>query len=212
MAGKGVPHWQLAALSYLSCLSCRPAPPLCSSVKSGQKSAMPTVFSHAMLPLAASAALGRRRIPPRLAMLGAMLALLPDLDVIGFPLGIGYGSQWGHRGFTHSLVFALLAAGLAASLWRGARSLTAFLFLFACVVSHPLLDLLTDGGQGVMLLWPFDDRRLFLDWQPIRVSPIGARFFTERGLETVRSELLLVWLPALLVAIAGMVWRRRRGT
>jgi inner membrane protein len=68
--------------------------------------------------------------------------------------------------------------------------------------------MLTDGGQGVMLLWPFDTTRWFLPWQPIRVSPIGGRFFTTRGLETVWSELLLIWLPALIVV--GLAQRRRR--
>jgi inner membrane protein len=26
------------------------------------------------------------------------LAMLPDLDVIGFALGVQYGDPWGHRG------------------------------------------------------------------------------------------------------------------
>ena len=172
---------------------------------------MTTIFTHAMLPLAASAGLGRARIAPRLAMLGAMLAAAPDLDVIGFRFGIGYGSEWGHRGFTHSLVFAALVPALIALLWRPARSMSAYLFLVACLASHALMDMLTDGGQGVMLLWPFDKARLFLDWQPIRVSPIGARFFTERGLETVRSELLTVWLPAFVLVVMGIVRRRAKG-
>ena len=37
------------------------------------------------------------------------LALLPDADVIGLPLGIRYQAPFGHRGATHSLVFALAA-------------------------------------------------------------------------------------------------------
>lgn len=171
---------------------------------------MTTIFTHAMLPLAASAGLGRRRVAPRLAMLGALLAMAPDLDVIGFRFGIGYGSEWGHRGFTHSLLFAALIPALIALMWRPARSLGAWLFLFACLASHAAMDMLTDGGQGVMLLWPFDKARLFLDWQPIRVSPIGARFFTERGLETVRSELLTVWLPVLLLVAMGVLRRRAK--
>lgn len=171
---------------------------------------MPTIFSHALVPLAAGVALGRGRIAPQVALMGAYLAVVPDFDVIGFRFGIGYASEWGHRGFTHSLPFAALVAGAIALAWWRARSLGAWLFLFACMASHPLLDLLTDGGQGVALLWPFDGTRRFLDWQPLRVSPIGARFFTERGLETVRSELLLIWLPALLVAGTAAGWRRRR--
>ena len=171
---------------------------------------MTTIFTHAMLPLAASAGLGRQRIAPQLAILGALLAAAPDLDVIGFRFGIGYGSEWGHRGFTHSLMFAALVPMLIALVWRRARSFGAWLFLFACLASHAAMDMLTDGGQGVMLLWPFDKARLFLDWQPIRVSPIGARFFTERGLETVRSELLIVWLPALLLVALGIFRRRAK--
>ncbi|BAK68207.1 hypothetical protein SLG_35320 [Sphingobium sp. SYK-6] len=171
---------------------------------------MPTIFSHALLPLATGAALGRRRIAPPLALAGAFLAAAPDLDVIGFRFGIGYASEWGHRGFSHSLAFAAAAAGLLALSWRPARSIGAFVFLFLCMASHPLLDMLTDGGQGVALFWPVDKTRLFSDWQPIRVSPIGARFFTARGLETVRSELMLIWLPALLLSVACYAWRRMR--
>ncbi|MBN8817407.1 MAG: metal-dependent hydrolase [Sphingomonas sp.] len=171
---------------------------------------MPTIFSHALIPLAAGAALGRRRVAPAIALAGAALAVLPDLDVIGFRLGIGYESQWGHRGFTHSLVFAALVAGMFALFWRRARSPDAALFLFASMALHPLLDMLTDGGQGVMLLWPFDTTRWFLPWQPIRVSPIGGRFFTTRGLETVWSELLLIWLPALVLLWLAQRHRRAR--
>lgn len=35
-------------------------------------------------------------------------AVLPDIDSIGFALGIPYGSLFGHRGLTHSLLFALI--------------------------------------------------------------------------------------------------------
>lgn len=172
---------------------------------------MPTIFSHALLPLAAAAVLGRRRISVPLALAGAALAVLPDLDVVGFRFGHGYASDWGHRGLSHSLAFALAVSGLIALVWARARSPGAFLFLFASMVSHMLLDLLTDGGQGVMLLWPFSETRWFLPWQPIRVSPIGLRFFSVRGLETVRSELILIWLPSLLIA-GGMLAARRRRT
>ncbi len=169
---------------------------------------MPTIFTHAFIPIAASATAGRARIPAKLALVGAALAILPDFDVIGFRFGIDYGSQWGHRGFSHSLLAAALGAGLIALLWRGARSVVAILFLFCAMASHACLDLLTDGGQGVMIFWPVDHTRYFLPWQPIRVSPIGVRFFTGRGLETAGSELLTVWLPALLIAVAGIVLLR----
>jgi inner membrane protein len=171
---------------------------------------MPTVFSHALVPLVAGRVAGRACVPTRVAMLGALLSIAPDFDVIGFRFGIGYEHIWGHRGASHSLLFAALVAGAIALVWRDARSMGRALFLFLSMVSHSLLDLLTDGGQGVALLWPFDGTRLFLPVQPIRVSPIGARFFTERGLETVWSELLMIWLPCALVLAGAYLWRRAR--
>jgi len=43
-------------------------------------------------------------------MAGVACSVMPDLDVIGFRFGIRYGDFWGHRGFTHSLLFAALLA------------------------------------------------------------------------------------------------------
>ena len=149
-------------------------------------------------------------MPLRVAILGAVLAVAPDADVIGFRLGVGYEDVWGHRGATHSFAFAALVTAAIALVWREARTAGRMLFLFASMASHPLLDMLTDGGHGVALFWPFDTTRYFLPWQPIRVSPIGARFFTARGLETVASELLLIWLPCAIVFASGWLMRRRR--
>lgn len=171
---------------------------------------MPTIISHAIIPLAVAGASGRARLPARVALLGALLAMAPDADVIGFRLGVGYGEVWGHRGATHSLAFAALFAAGISLLWKEARTAGRVLFLFAAMASHPLFDMLTDGGHGVALFWPFDTGRYFLPWQPIRVSPIGARFFTARGLETVASELLLIWLPSVLILSFAWLWRRHR--
>src|SRR5436190_9243225 len=43
------------------------------------------------------------------------LSLVPDADVVGFPLNVEYGDPWGHRGATHSLAFAS-AVGLVVGL------------------------------------------------------------------------------------------------
>ena len=73
---------------------------------------MPTVISHAVVGASLSV-LAPNDIPKwRLAIVLAILPILPDLDVIGFSLGIDYGHPLGHRGFTHSLLFALLLAAI----------------------------------------------------------------------------------------------------
>lgn len=165
---------------------------------------MPTIVTHAVVPLALAAAAGRTRISPKLAIAGAVLAMLPDADVAGFALGIDYADPWGHRGATHAIAFAVMMTGAIALLWREARSIGAFLFLAVAMASHGLLDSLTNGGLGAALLWPVSDARIFAPVTPILVSPIGASFFSARGVATLMSELELVWLPS--IAIAGTVW------
>ena len=39
--------------------------------------------------------------------MGAICTIVPDFDVIGFAFGVSYGDVLGHRGFTHSLLFAV---------------------------------------------------------------------------------------------------------
>jgi len=138
----------------------------------------------------------------RLAVLLSVFSLLPDADAIGFRLGIPYGAPWGHRGATHSLVFALLVAVLATplnTLFRLTKTRLFFL-VFVCVASHGLLDALTDGGRGIALLWPFMNARYFAPWRPIPVAPIGLRFLSARGLYVALAELAL-FLPLFIYGL-----------
>ena len=142
--------------------------------------------------------------------------MLPDADVAAFALGIPYSHWLGHRGFTHSLPFALVlgaAATLLAAppgypLALGRRWLLLFFSLLAA--SHGLLDIFTDGGLGVALLSPLDDTRHFAPWTPIQVSPLSLRrFLTMKGLLVLASEALWVWLPCAAL-LAGIKLTRRR--
>lgn len=164
---------------------------------------MPTIFTHPAVPLAIGIGLGRKIVSTRLLMSGAIGSVLPDLDVVAFRLGIPYAAEFGHRGFSHSLVFALIISMLGAFCWRRLRTsfLRSFLFLFMAVSSHGVLDAFTNGGLGIALFWPWSKQRYFAPYQPIEVSPLGiARFFSERGDEVLKSELVWVWLPALTIA------------
>ena len=167
---------------------------------------MPTLLAHAAVPLALRIAAGRGRIPVRLLGAGLAACILPDADVAAFALGIPYADAFGHRGASHSLAFACVVALTAAASARWLRCSTpmAFAFVFACALSHPLLDAMTSGGLGVALLWPASDARWFAPWRPIRVSPFANGFFSARGVATLWSELRWVWLPLLVAAGA---WR-----
>lgn len=143
-----------------------------------------------------------------------MCSIIPDVDVIGFRFGIHYGDFWGHRGFTHSVVFAfLLASFVAFALFRREASvigrLSLFAYIFLATASHGVLDAMTNGGLGVAFFSPFENSRYFLPWRPIRVSPIGVtQFFTPRGFSILQNELLWIWVPAIL--FASVVWLLRR--
>ncbi len=169
---------------------------------------MPTIFTHAVVPLAIAVAAGRGFISPKIAIAAAVFAIVPDADVVGFRFGIEYAHEWGHRGASHSIAFAALCAGAMALLWKEARSLIAFAFLTLAMASHGLLDTLTNGGLGAALWWPLSDARVFAPHTPVRVSPIGAGFFSMRGVETLLSELRWIWLPCFVMAFAG--WGLRR--
>lgn len=138
--------------------------------------------------------------------------MLPDADAIGFAFGVRYGSIFGHRGLTHSIAFAVLVGFLVGTFAFGKQSTASRLKLvlyFALVtLSHPLLDALTNGGLGVALFAPFSAERYFFPWRPIEVSPIGMRFFSERGLEVLASEVIWVWLPALLIWLTARMYRQ----
>ena len=174
---------------------------------------MASVLSHPAAILGLSPWFRSRGVRRRAALFGVFCAVLPDVDAVGFWLGVPYGSAWGHRGLTHSiLAAAVVAAACAAGAFRAERSRIAILFfLFLCGASHGFFDAMTDGGLGVAFLAPFDRGRFFLPWRPVRVSPIGLHgFFGPRGLAILESELLWIWLPCVALGAAGVVWRRTR--
>ena len=142
------------------------------------------------------------------------VSLVPDLDVIGFSLGVAYGDPWGHRGATHSIVFAIV---LGVVIGTAACAMTlpflrTTIIATVVLVSHPLLDTLTDGGLGCALFWPFELTRYFAPWQPIPVAPIGIHFLSSSGLAVAATELVL-FAPVFLYAAwprmsAGKGWSR----
>jgi inner membrane protein len=130
------------------------------------------------------------------------LSMLPDADVIAFKLGIPYEHPFGHRGATHSFVFAALMGLLAYGAARPLKlpPLRTALFVWLTVTTHPLLDTLTDGGLGCELFWPFSTERYFAPWSPIPVAPIGAHMFSARGLYVVIVE-AVIFSPLFIFAL-----------
>ena len=152
---------------------------------------------------------GHRTIwhPFSAAVVWSGLSLLPDADVVGSRLGVQYEDPWGHRGATHSFAFAVvvsLVAYLFAKVARFDARRTALIVL-AVVVSHPLLDTLTDGGLGCALLYPFSNERFFAPWTPLPVAPIGRAFLSMEGLRVAVFEIV-----ALLPVLAYALWPKSK--
>jgi inner membrane protein len=174
-----------------------------------------SAFSHAVAALGIGACFYRPGTPKRVWVMGTFCSAIPDLDVIGFRFGIRYADFWGHRGFTHSLLFAALTASAVVLIGfrqttPGLGRLSLGVYFFLATASHGFLDAMTDGGLGVAFFAPFEVHRYFLPWTPIRVSPIAVgQFFSERGLAVIQSELLWIWLPTAFLAVSAWIFRRR---
>jgi inner membrane protein len=134
---------------------------------------MPTPVAHSLVGAGLVAAVlprraGRARYWRWALVAGAALANAADMD---FFLVFVFRSRAWHRGFTHSLVFALvvflcflLALGRAR-----AREAVAFGLAYA---SHVLLDFATTKTSGGLeLLWPFSFDRLGLRWWGLSELP-----------------------------------------
>lgn len=175
---------------------------------------MPTIFSHAFVAAAVGRAAFDKTVARAILVLTGGCAMMPDADVIFAALiGAPRGSMFAHRGFTHSVCFAVLFGAIVAfAASKFVKPKVAYLRLFAlfafATFSHPLLDMLTDGGSGVALLAPFSSERFFFPFRPVEVSPIGLGFFTARGWTVIESEVLWLWLPSIVVLLAATFLRR----
>ena len=177
---------------------------------------MASAFSHAVV-ASGLGAVGSpaERMPARYWVTLAVMGALPDLDVVVYPLGLNAPHILGHRGITHSLAFAAVFAALVVRVlfrdrgWRSAWPRLWVVF-FAAMASHGVLDAMTNGGQGIAFLAPFSDARWHFPWQPILVSPIGVgAFFSSYGLQVLQNEIVWLWVPSAIVAIAVRLARRR---
>ena len=172
---------------------------------------MPSVFSHAIVG-STLVACGLPRPRATLVALGAALAVVPDLDVVGLAFGWGLDHPLGHRGLSHSLITAVTLAGLGTLACRPRpveRRWRIWLVLAAAAASHGVLDAMTNGGRGVAFFAPFLDTRWHFPLRPIEVSPIGVwSFISRRGVEVLTNEVVWLWLPCLAALAATWSWRR----
>jgi inner membrane protein len=105
-----------------------------------------------------------RKMGGKAAMWGAIAGTIPDLDVFIRSAIHPIDGALIHRGFSHSIVFALLASPLLAylinKLYKNHYGFKPWLSLFfLAIITHPMLDIFTN--YGTQFFWPFDVRLTF---------------------------------------------------
>ncbi|HRH65142.1 MAG TPA: metal-dependent hydrolase [Bacteroidia bacterium] len=177
---------------------------------------MPSAFSHAIAAITLGNLIKRNPLF-KMIFLGSVCSAIPDLDAIGYHWGIPYDSLWGHRGITHSFFFAaVLACTVLLFFYRNEKPairnrICVFTYFFFATASHPLLDMLTNGGLGVALFAPFSNDRFFFPFRPVKVSPISVGdFFSSRGWIVFKSEFIWIWIPCILVLFISSLTGNRR--
>lgn len=113
---------------------------------------------------------------PSLSTAGLTLAIaaseLPDIDVF-----FGIGNPWSmittHRGITHSIILAPLAAAVLAGIWsrlsHAGSFVSYFVLALVCLLGHIFLDVLTT--YGTQILEPFSQQRFRLGWVAV-IDPV----------------------------------------
>ena len=171
---------------------------------------MASLFGHGLIGYLFSKVIDKKNVR-LLICLAIVSAILPDIDVLSFKFGIPYKSCFGHRGFTHSILFAIFWAFICAYVFGKNRKQVFFIVILLATLSHSILDAMTNGGEGVGFFIPFDDSRYFLPFRPIQVSPIGvANFFSIWGLKVILSELIWIGIPAFIVLTVNKVIKKKK--
>jgi len=173
-----------------------------------------TIFTHPIIAVGLSPYLNFSEKRKQIIFIAAILTILPDIDVVGFRLGVPYLHLFGHRGFTHSIAFAAMISFVMT--WfivqnSNLKFKPIWLYFFLSTVSHGILDALTNGGYGIAFFSPFSNERFFFYSQPIEVSTLSIqRFFAGQGYKVIISELIWIWLPLTLFFMFGLLWKRRK--
>lgn len=143
---------------------------------------------------------------------GAIAGTIPDLDVIFRAMNNSIDGALLHRGFSHSIIFALLIspvlAWLIQKLYKDRYSFKLLFWLFfLAVFTHPLLDLFTN--YGTQLLWPLDLRITFNSVfviDPLYTVPFGLLLIIALFMKRSNPRRRKFNKIGLIVSSAYLIW------
>ncbi len=169
---------------------------------------MASVFGHSIVGFTLAKIIDTKNTK-WLLLLAIFSTILPDFDVIAFKFGVPYLHPMGHRGFSHSILFAMLWALILMLTIGKKKKLIWFLVIFLSTLSHGVLDAMTTGGKGVGFFIPFNNDRFFFPFREIKVSPIGiSKFFSEWGIKVLFSEFKYILIPCFIIFIVRFLIKK----
>lgn len=121
-------------------------------------------ITQIVLGAAVGEAVAGKKMGNKAAFWGAIAGTIPDLDVFLRAFVHPIDGALLHRGFSHSIVFAVIASPLLGYLLyrlykkRFEYKTWAWLF-FGSIITHPMLDVFTN--YGTQFFWPFELRWTF---------------------------------------------------
>lgn len=121
-------------------------------------------ITQIVLGAAVGEAVAGKKMGRKAAFWGAIAGTIPDLDVFIRAFAHPIEGALLHRGFSHSILFAVIASPILAYLTfvlykkRFAFRTWTWLF-FGSIITHPMLDIFT--SYGTQFFWPFELRWTF---------------------------------------------------
>jgi inner membrane protein len=177
-------------------------------------------LTQIVLGAAVAEAAAGKKMGNKAAFWGAIAGTIPDLDVFVRAWSHPIDGSLIHRGFSHSIVFAVLFSPMIAwvcyRLYKRRFEFNTWLWLFfLSIITHPMLDLFTN--YGTEFLWPFPNRISFNSVfvvDPLYTVPFGIllliALFKRREsvwrrrlnwIGIVYSSLYLVWCTTVKIAV-----------
>lgn len=121
--------------------------------------------THAALGIAAAETILGKKAPGRAALAGLLAGIMPDFDLFPAMMSGPLERLSIHRGFTHSIIFALIMAPILGYLFSRRSGDTSkpgpgswSFLIFAAIMSHIIIDCFTT--YGTMVFFPFSHYRV----------------------------------------------------
>ena len=121
-------------------------------------------LTQIILGAAVAEAVAGKKMGNKAAMWGAIAGTIPDLDVFLMQFYHPIDAALMHRGFSHSILFAVIMGPILGwlihKLYKQRYDQKTWMWLFfLSIITHPMLDVFTN--YGTEFLWPFSTRLTF---------------------------------------------------